>query len=513
MDNIKMLNAPAQMSSDMAAFTVKDKGLVALSTVAGITMSYALWTDTAAMPGFQITFLAIILVGIARWYSGKKLCEWGKENIFRTLAMLLITLGFSLYEQPSLRLFLEFCLFGFTGYWFLSITGNRMDNQTESTILYDGIHGGLFYPFRYGFYFFKSLSAGICTGADKKKILEMLGGLTLILPVVAVILKLLGDSDLRFQSLVAGMFRGFSPDADVIFRLVVIFIFALYFYGLFFGGKLKIKEEKRTKFHEKQRRLQFMTRVSVLVAIGILSAVYVVYTALQLDTLLSVLQGKSPWVLTIYAYARKGFYELCQVVLINAGVLAFIGKFLKEEERGGSLRFMQTLLCTLTLALIAVALSKMGLYIGQYGLTPKRVMTSWLMVTMVIAFGFVIISYYKHIPLGQWLVRIVLVMTVLLSLVNVDALVVRYNLNAYETGAISELDMYFLYEQGDAAIQPALETCRHTENTYLKSKLTTFLNQQHLNKIDVYNSDVANYNIESILADKAIRQWSEKQSE
>lgn len=496
--------------SDTPNITVKEKALVPLSIAIGIMMTYALWTKSLAMPGFQITFLALLLVAVALWYSDKKLWEWGRENILRTLAMVLIATSFSLYEQSSLHLFLKACLFLLTGYWFLSIMGNRMDNLLESTLLGDGIRSAIINPFRYALYFFKSLRLGVSTTTDKKKMLDILVGLLLVLPVALVITRLLGASDRRFQLLTEQIFRGFIPNGELIVRLVLGFLFALYFYGLFFGGKLNIESETRSKYLEKQRASRFMTRVSVLVILSLLTLIYVVYTALQLDTLLSVLQGRSPWVLTIYAYARQGFYELCQVVLINAGVLTFITKFLKEEERGRALRFMQTLLCLLTLVLIAIALFKMGLYINQFGLTPKRLMTSWLMVTMAIAFVAVILSYYKPLPLGRWLVRIGLTMLVFLSLMNVDGLVVQYNINAYLKGNIADFDVGFLSAQSDAAVVPVLKVYDTIEDPKLKRELREYLNQQKMGITSVYNSELPNYNRESILAKKAMLQWHEK---
>lgn len=500
----------AKPTQETIKLTLKDKALAPFAIVIGITMTYALWTKSMVSPGFQITCLALLLVGVAHWYSGKKIWEWGRENLFRTGAMVLIAIGFSLYQQSSLQLFLKVCLFFLTGYWFLSIMENRMDNQRESTLLSDMIRSGVANPFRYFTTFFKSLSLGLRTSADKKKILEALGGLALVLPVSAIIVQLLAASDRRFQTLVTQIFRGFVPDGNVLARVIFGLIFALYFYGLFFGGKLNIEEDKRLKFLEKQKDSRFMTRVSLLVIIGLLSFIYVVYTALQVDTLISVLQGRSPWVLTIYAYARQGFYELCQVVLINAGVLTFVTRYLKEEERGKALRLMQSLLCILTLALIAVALSKMGLYIGQYGLTPKRFMTSWLMVTMAIAFVFVLISYYKTIALGKWLLRIGLMMLVVLSLINVDGTVVRYNIQAYTRGDIAEFDTDFLYTQADAAIRPAMKAYEETKDPVLKRKLAVFLNGQKTEQTSVYKSDRPNYNRESILAKKAILQWHEQ---
>ena len=130
-----------------------------------------------------------------------------------------------------------------------------------------------------------------------------------------------------------------------------------------------------------------------------MAVVYLFFFVSQWDYYLSAFTGKLPEGVVNYAeYARSGFFELCTVSAINLVIITAIALFMKRSGNGEKifLRIVSALFSVMTLVLIGTALAKMYLYIDRFGLTVKRLLSSWLMIVIALIFVFVI-NYIKQI--------------------------------------------------------------------------------------------------------------------
>lgn len=119
------------------------------------------------------------------------------------------------------------------------------------------------------------------------------------------------------------------------------------------------------------------------VMLGLYCGLYLLFLVISCRALPEMLRpGGAP---ELYSgYARQGFFQLCAAAVLNLAV--FLGVRRQRCAGRGFTRGAQTLLAALTLCLIALALTKMLLYIRLYGLTLLRLYTSCMMVALAVLF-------------------------------------------------------------------------------------------------------------------------------
>lgn len=190
----------------------------------------------------------------------------------------------------------------------------------------------------------------------------------------------------------------------------------------------------------------------------ILSVFYAVYLFSQLAYFFSAFSGILPegYALTPANYARRGFFELCGVCSINLGLIALITGLSRRTDTGKiplSVRITATLICVFSVIFTATALSKMLLYIGFYGLTRLRLLTSVFMVLLALFFvGVVIYLYLKKFPISKYIITVLAVSALAVGFADVDRTVAFYNVESYKIGALKEIDVNHLGGLSDSAV-------------------------------------------------------------
>lgn len=250
------------------------------------------------------------------------------------------------------------------------------------------------------------------------------------------------------------------------FRYVWELLLAVPVWMYLFGGlaATQIKQTKPLFDMKKGRVLPAILGYTTVTPICIF---YVMYIAVQFNYFTAAFGGTLPEEYSYATYARKGFFELCAVAVINLCVIAVMNLFLKRKEDGTpsvAMKVYCTLLSGFTVLLIGSALSKMVLYIKEMGMTPLRIYTSWFMVVLVAFFVLIIVAQFTKLRFCKAaFVSFTLLFTVL-CFSNVDGLIARYNVNAYRTGALERVDFGVLEKLGDAALIH-VECLTETENS------------------------------------------------
>ena len=118
-----------------------------------------------------------------------------------------------------------------------------------------------------------------------------------------------------------------------------------------------------------------------------------------------------------------------------------------------SVRITSTLICIFSLIFAATAISKMFLYIGYYGLTRLRLLTSIFMAAIALLFIIMILfMYIKRFPAAKCAICCFAVIGLITGFCDVDRTVASYNVNAYESGILKELDVEYLGYLSDSAV-------------------------------------------------------------
>ena len=270
----------------------------------------------------------------------------------------------------------------------------------------------------------------------------VLRGLGLALPLLVVLGLLLASADAVF----AGLFDWWSP-TELIVHAVLLGVGA---WGM--AGLLRLASAQPAPAPpELPYRLG---HVEATVVLGSLVALFGVFAAAQVIALAGgarhVLETAG---LTYAEYAREGFFQLLAVTAITLVALVGLRAVTDLSDLGHRRRFtvLGEVAIVLTLAILFVALRRLGLYQQAYGLTMLRlcsfVFAVWVGVVLVMAGAALagVGARRAWLPGGALVAGLALLFG--LNAVDPEALVVRHNV-----GREVRVDPAYLVELSDDAV-------------------------------------------------------------
>ncbi|MBR5779506.1 MAG: DUF4173 domain-containing protein [Clostridia bacterium] len=351
-----------------------------------------------------------------------------------------------------------------------------------------------------------------------KAILKILIGLIAAVIPTAIVISLL-SYDGRFSELLKNAFS-FIIDFDFAEQLAYISfgtVIAMYIFGMYAVNTSNRKPLNCEAMRERSERVRVAPLLTVAATLLPLAVVYLFFFVSQWDYYLSAFTGKLPEGVVNYAeYARSGFFELCTVSAINLAIITAIALFMKRSGNGEKifLRIVSALFSVMTLVLIGTALAKMYLYIDRFGLTAKRLLSSWLMIVIALIFVFVIIrSVVKKFPLFVASTVAVVLMCGVLVASDYNSFIANYNVDRYISGKTDVIDVTALIKADTPAI-PAItklmEHCQETGKTesYDYKRLEREICDE-IKRLENQN-DIFSFSFPSNRAEEAIEEFCEK---
>lgn len=299
-------------------------------------------------------------------------------------------------------------------------------------------------------------------GKGIKNIAYVLIGLVIAVPLTLVSVGLLILSDGYFESIMRDFFSSlpqfsFSLIWQVIFGAIV---------GMFLFGALYSSGKPTAGYDPSAPAYRVLPAAVSYSAVTPVCVFYLVYIITQIRYLTGAVTGQLPEGFSVSEFARRGFFELCVVAVINLCVITVMLAFTARGEADRpkkALRIYTIVISVFTLLLISSAFSKMAFYIKSYGLTQLRVYTSWFMVVLAVVFVVIIIKQLAEIPMWRVLFISFTVMLALLCFSNLDGQIARYNINACRSGALKEIDLYSMAELNGMAAEPVAELVINSE--------------------------------------------------
>ncbi len=284
-----------------------------------------------------------------------------------------------------------------------------------------------------------------------KNIGFVLLGLIVALPLTFTVLALLMSSDGIFNDTMESFFSSIpKTNGTVILHAIMAVPVALYLFGM-----LSATCDKQEQYNDALPSYRIVPTVLGCTMVTPVCLFYLVYVVIQFRYITAAFGGTLPEPYSYSEYARRGFFELCVVAVINLVVIILMQCFMKRDEydrKTPALKVYTTIISGFTLMLIASAISKMVLYISELGMTPLRIYTSWFMAVLAMIFVLVIIMQFVQLPVWKVLFCSFTVMMALLCFSNVDGMIADYNVSAYQSGTLERVDIDLLEELGDAAI-------------------------------------------------------------
>ena len=275
----------------------------------------------------------------------------------------------------------------------------------------------------------------------------VLAGLGIALPALVVVIPLLISSDAAFEGLI-----GLLPEFDL-FEVGATALCGTGFGIFLYTRPLALhRAEEELQPAKEPKGLHLLTMNT---ALGAVCAVYLAYLFSQLAYFVGGFSGILPEGFTRAEYARRGFFEMTCLAGINLGLMTFgVSKVRHTGRTPGSTRALCLFLGLVTEFLAASSIAKMAMYIGSYGLTRLRVLTTVIMVFLAITTALVCIWLY--LPKLQYMKAVMLLALSIGAAVlwlDVDTQVAKYNVDHYLSGDLQNVDVHYLVELGPGAVE------------------------------------------------------------
>lgn len=438
--------------------------------------------------GLQVTLFTALFGILGALYFKSKGLHMSRESYF-WLAMLQLTgLSFALWQNDGFIAWRPLFLFCFAVYWVIATTKMTLLGKTSDYMPLDFLNVLLGVAFRYFGSHYKSLfSLRKSRSLYLSQAWPFILGVALSLLLLTMVLPLLLTADSgAFAVLVGGLTTAWRNlmlhNAELATKLILAIPTASYLFGLIAGCVHGAKKQDgRLKATESSLAiLRILPLPTVLIVMGMLTTVYLLFISSQLPYFFSAFAGELPSHYITYAeFARRGFFELCAIAVINLAVLT-IGNLSSQTLRSRSfaLRLQNILLSVLTLLLIATAFSKMLLYVDAFGLTmPRLLPLIFMLLLSVICCAIIALQKWQFSIMRLTAIVGALAFS-LLTLVNLDGYVANYNAHRYLSGTLRSFDIVTVQRAGPAGVNAALLVYDETDDQVLRRDLASYLNHQ-----------------------------------
>lgn len=452
--------AKRKHGENLIPFTGADVLFAMLSLVCGYLFVWLVNPLAVLFPGVLgvgVPLFAACFYATAFLYMRKKEIHPPKGSYGWLAISILSACNFALFSNELLKFLNLFFLIGATAYWIAAASGSRLEPSFGRFAVPDLMDQLLWIPLMNFSCTPKILRGAAGRNRRSKNALSILLGILVSIPLLIVVVLLLAKADDTFQRMVNSMTENIGEHlVNFLLRLLPAIVVGFYFFGMLYGnlqkrcvatrGKEQIERER-----EKRRKLPIAMTVTVL---ALLCMVYLLFFGAQAATLFSAFAGVRPEGFTYAEYARQGFFELCEVAAINLVVLGGARLFTarRHEQTARPLAALSVGISVETLLLIATALSKMALYIQQYGLTLLRVYTSWFMALLFVIFALAIAAQFRKINFAKAFILAFSACFLILCYSNVDGLIARYNVDRYLAGTLDSVDVEALYANPESSL-------------------------------------------------------------
>jgi hypothetical protein len=263
-------------------------------------------------------------------------------------------------------------------------------------------------------------------GGQSSTVYAVLRGLAIALPIVLLFGVLLASADVVFESFFSSL--GAVHPAALIGHLVLIGLGAYTMMVLLRLAAIQGSTEPINKAPS-------LGHIEAGVVLGAINLLFAAFAVAQLMTVLGGAEEALDRAgLDSKHFARQGFFQLLWVAGLTLGLLMMLHVATSENQKGrGVIRLLSLLTVGLTLLIVAVALTRIGFYIGDGGLTPLRLYAVVASLWIASAFVLVACRVQGYKPNRAWLMPALLVSALVtiggLNVINPERIVALDNLN------------------------------------------------------------------------------------
>lgn len=488
---------------DTMIYERKEKLMLLLAAVLGfLFFDFFSGGFGVSVPLYLLIFYAVIL-----WFFTGRTEGINKKAFLLTIPIFLLAATFLLYDNYVLMFFNIIILAVLIIIQLGALTGNLVNPFVSIGTLLDFLGISVIMPVTN----LKS-SIEIINGEGKKssknrKAAGIFLGIVISVPVLAVVIALLMSADNNFEVLIDKIGRIFTDRvAEYFFKIIFGIIAAFPLFAMLFA----LRRNRTQNFCKIKEGASEVLRIAdstiANTVLIILSIVYLVFIGLQFPYLFGALSNHLPQNFTYAEYARRGFFEMEAVSIINFGILT-VFSFLTKKRKGSlpfSTKILSLIVSVITIILLCAALAKMALYVNIYGLTLLRIYTTFTMAATILVFiAFIAKLYYEKFRAITFSVVTVLFLYILLNYINVDRLIPYYNINRYLDGKDKTVTVEMYSDLSDS-MMPEITRLFDDKDVQLSEKAKYIFAQR--GKVIERRKSWQSFNLSSYVAEKLVKE-------
>lgn len=332
---------------------------------------------------------------------------------------------------------------------------------------------------------------------EKNLVLKrVLIGISISIPCVIFLILMLSSADMVFNNNFIAFNNWLADLINIIyiFKLIIGTFVGLYLFSQLYSvfsddGNNIVKLTSESSNSAKQVKGDVIVLNILLVSILI---IYTIFIAIQFKYLFS--SGELPYGLNFAEYARRGFFELVFLSVLNIALILLTTYLLKDkiyvEKNKWALftKLMLIYLCILTGILLVSSFYRMSLYDNAYGFTRLRILVYMFLIFEAVGLVATLIYIMKHnFNIFAVYTAIGLAFYLTLNLVKIDDVIAKRNIDMYLAGQTESLDMdYLMTLSADAApqIMRLLDKnvefiTRNNARIYLEGKKELYSNMEY----------------------------------
>ncbi|WP_088228258.1 DUF4173 domain-containing protein [Desulfosporosinus sp. FKB] len=342
-------------------------------------------------------------------------------------------------------------------------------------------------------------------------------GLLSATALLIIIIPLLASADDIFRQLIEqipNIFKFVNID-DVIPRLIVVTLVTCLVFSYLWSlltSKVRLNKGSSNTLSEgvsetdsRQKSRAFLDPITVTSMLVLIDLLYAVFIAIQFSYLFGSLRFGHPQNFTYAQYARKGFFELVVITLINLIILLGNMNFLKSSgtKLDKVVKLLNTILVACTLIILLSAHFRMSLYEEVYGFTYLRVLTHAFMGYLFVLLVVTLCKIWRQRTqlLKSYLIISVVAYT-LINYVNIDNIIVKNNIERYNKG--NPIDIIYLTTLSYDVVPKLVDLANSTSDQVLADQLEKGLT--HKKQVLAQARPWQSFNISMYRASKVLTQ-------
>ncbi|MCT4507298.1 MAG: DUF4173 domain-containing protein [Tepidibacter sp.] len=330
---------------------------------------------------------------------------------------------------------------------------------------------------------------------------NILLGVIISIPLLAIIVALLASADMMFDHYIRNIKDLYEfilrkiNFGDIIWDVILITIFSMYFFGYIWSLKYEYKDSKIDKDYK------VINPIMVLTILFVLCCTYLLFSIIQTSYLYGGNKHVLPSGFSYSKYARKGFFELLTVALINFSILGFSMKSVKitSDKINKTLNIFYTILLVFTGNMLFSSNYKLTIYEKVLGFTRLRIYVHIFLFTLSIILIYGLIKIWqKKFDVFKFSIVSIMVIYMVVNCVNLDKIIVNKNIKRYnETG---KLDKGYILDLSYDAIDAIKENESKLDSKRIKQYIQDekrYLKESYDNwyEYNYYKSKVLNTDI------------------